>query len=126
MSGITKGPWIFGVKEYDDDLNEVVIEKTLDYSGLGYYANPCVMNANGDKVVGCDEYHVFSGEADIRLICAAPDLLEALENLENDNGQIPSVAWDLVCSAIAKARGHITLPATQSAIDAASQGEEEK
>lgn len=33
------------------------------------------------------------------------ELLEALENLENDNGQIPDHAWALVKSAIAKAKG---------------------
>lgn len=31
------------------------------------------------------------------------DLLEALQNLENDNGQIPDHAWKLVQDAIAKA-----------------------
>lgn len=41
-----------------------------------------------------------------RLIAAAPDMLEALENLENDNGETmhPS-AWKLVNAAIAKAKG---------------------
>lgn len=39
-------------------------------------------------------------------IAAAPDLLEALENLENDGGNtIPPSAWSLVQAALAKARG---------------------
>ena len=37
------------------------------------------------------------------LIIAAPDLLEALQNLENDDGKIPEHAWALIQSAIAKA-----------------------
>lgn len=41
------------------------------------------------------------------LIAAAPDLLEALENLENDAGQIPDYAWQMVKSAIRKAKGEI-------------------
>lgn len=44
-------------------------------------------------------------EANARLISAAPDMLEALENLENDNGSIPDHAWNMVQAAIAKARG---------------------
>ncbi len=32
-------------------------------------------------------------------------LLEALENLENDDGSIPAFAWDMVKTAIAKAKG---------------------
>lgn len=43
--------------------------------------------------------------ADARLIVAAPDLLEALQNLENDDGSIPAHAWDMVQTAIAKATG---------------------
>lgn len=44
-------------------------------------------------------------EANALLIAAAPELLEALENLENDDGSIPEHAWKLVKAAIAKAKG---------------------
>ena len=40
-----------------------------------------------------------------RLIAAAPDMLEALQNLENDDGSMPKSAWNLVQNAIAKATG---------------------
>jgi hypothetical protein len=43
--------------------------------------------------------------ANARLIVAAPELLEALKNLKNDDGSIPAHAWNLVKSAIAKAEG---------------------
>lgn len=36
---------------------------------------------------------------------AAPLMLEALKNLENDSGQIPDHAWDLCQKAIAAAGG---------------------
>ncbi len=40
------------------------------------------------------------------LIAAAPEMLEALENLENDSGKaMPPSAWKLVQDAIKKARG---------------------
>jgi len=38
-----------------------------------------------------------------RLIAAAPDMLEALENIENDDGQMPVSAWNLIQAAIDKA-----------------------
>lgn len=45
------------------------------------------------------------GAANAHLIAAAPDLYEALDNLENDDGSIPDHAWKLVQAALAKARG---------------------
>lgn len=39
----------------------------------------------------------------VALISAAPDMLEALQNLENDGNSIPEHAWKLVKDAIAKA-----------------------
>lgn len=45
-------------------------------------------------------------EANARLIAAAPDMFEALANLENDDGKaMPPSAWKLVQDALAKARG---------------------
>lgn len=41
--------------------------------------------------------------ANAKLMAAAPDLLEACQNLENDNGAIPKHAWDLIQKAIKKA-----------------------
>lgn len=39
-------------------------------------------------------------EKDAKLIAAAPKMLEALQNLENDANQIPEHAWKLVKEAI--------------------------
>ena len=44
-------------------------------------------------------------EANAKLIAAAPDMLEALQNLENDDNSIPECAWKMVKDAIAKATG---------------------
>ncbi len=49
--------------------------------------------------------HEDEAEANARLFVAAPDLYEALANLENDAGQIPEHAWKLVQAALKKARG---------------------
>ena len=108
MSKHTPGPWIFGVEEWDGDddaSRRKPVAKPLDYCGPGYYDNPSIFGANGEEIVGCDEYMVFRNPADIRLLVAAPDLLEALKNLENDDGSIPAHAWALAQSAIAKVEG---------------------
>lgn len=44
-------------------------------------------------------------KANAQLIAAAPDLLEALKNIENDDNSIPPAIWLLVKNAIAKAEG---------------------
>ena len=44
-------------------------------------------------------------EANTYLIAAAPDLYEALRNIENDDGSIPATIWKMAQDAIAKAEG---------------------
>lgn len=39
------------------------------------------------------------------LLAAAPQLLEALENIENDDKRIPIAIWYMRCEAIKKAKG---------------------
>jgi hypothetical protein len=91
MNKHTPGPW-----NVNDDT---------DISG--------VENDPKNECVGpVDVAHVYlrtvSGrtEANARLIAAAPYLLEALQNLENDDGSIPKHAWDIVQDAINKAIGN--------------------
>lgn len=81
MSKHSPGPWIFGVEEWDDDAaRRKPVAKPFDYSGPGHYDNPSIFGADGNEIVGCDEYMVFRNPADIRLLVAAPDLLEALKS----------------------------------------------
>jgi hypothetical protein len=65
---------------------------------------PFLMNANGCPIMTGSDIRI-AYEADGRLIAAAPELLAALKNLENDDGSIPDHAWRIVCAAIAKAEG---------------------
>lgn len=109
MSEITKGPWIFGVMEWPDEGDQVPVEKPFDFTGPGHYGNPSIMSSSGTEIVGCDEYNVFNNPADTRLMTAAPDLLEALENLYRDSMASDfNEHWDsfkLAELVILKARG---------------------
>ena len=58
----------------------------------------CPINTN-------DGFVYAPNKANARLIAAAPDLLEALKNIENDNKHMPQTAWDMIQKAIAKAKG---------------------
>jgi hypothetical protein len=103
----TKGPWFFGIR--GDDYEP--IEKPFNYKGSGFCENPIIFAKDGTEIVGCDEYYIFNSEADARLIAAAPDLLEALINLEDmteryrqTGAPIPD-AQKSARAAIAKATG---------------------
>lgn len=88
MSGHTKGPWKalegpYGMQIHADND-----------SGF----NPWIANM---KCESCPAQE----EANARLIAAAPDMLEALENIENDDEHMPLSAWKLIQDAIAAAKG---------------------
>lgn len=87
MSKHTSGEWVVDESRHDGCINRL---EPFRHIGMvsSYQA------VKGDRE---------ENEANARLIAAAPDLLEALQNLENDNGQIPDHAWKLVQDAIKKA-----------------------
>jgi hypothetical protein len=53
----------------------------------------------GERLDRCPKQKALS------LIAAAPELLETLKSLENDNGNIPLWLWEMRNKAIAKAEG---------------------
>ena len=75
--------------------------------GASIIANtPIQGGINGSDAVESYGGHLIAesiSECNMALIIAAPDLLAALQNLENDDGKIPEHAWALIQSAIAKA-----------------------
>jgi hypothetical protein len=105
----TPGPWIFGIRNYDDECKLGFIEKPFEYKGPGFFDNPAIFGAGGTEVVGCDEYLIFNSPEDARLIAAAPDLLEALkEMLDNHEDACTGYgegAAEKARAAIAKATG---------------------
>lgn len=99
----TPGPWKFGVHGYPS------VEKPFDYQGENYTNCPSIYSENGDEVVGCDEYLVFKSPADARLLTAAPELLEALQQISDyarqDGDIIAQHLAGIARAAIAKATG---------------------
>ena len=93
MSKHTPGPWTVNTEDY---TNAIGIECKVD--GIGH-------------TVVTDQFCYPSFQqhpskeklANAYLIAAAPDMLEALLNLEDDDNSIPPHAWDLVQAAISKA-----------------------
>lgn len=85
MSKHTPGPWF---SKYTDGNKTLAIESALIDQGFGRIAT----------------VH-FADEANARLIAAAPEMLEVLETIENDDGKIPTWLWERIQSVVKKAGG---------------------
>jgi hypothetical protein len=88
VSKHTRGPWT--IERYGGD--SLVVHSDAE-TRVCFMATPGVLGS------------LSNIKANARLIAAAPEMLEALRNLENDDGAIPAHAWALVQAAIAKATG---------------------
>ena len=71
------------------------------------FLHEVVLGADGVMVADCQilPRDDNTNRANARLLAASWAMLEALENIENDDQHMPSTAWDLIQAAIAKARG---------------------
>ena len=90
----TKGEWIIGKTEDDYKALSIDIECSGGLTEL----------ASISGVIDC-RYECEESKANANLMSAAPNMLEALLSIENDNGAIPEAIWDLRNKAIAKALG---------------------
>lgn len=90
----TKGPWTITESSW------------ADYS---WDINMGSHNAAATVVVRMeyDADNSFELEANAYLIHAAPEMLQALLSIENDDGTIPESIWELRNNAIAKALGEL-------------------
>lgn len=76
-------PWFYGIA-YEPEKGSI----PYDYKSPGNYDNAGIISANGDTVVGCDEYNLFNKEGVAELIIRAVNnhyhLVEALEKVLAD------------------------------------------
>jgi hypothetical protein len=92
----TKGPWSYSVEGHYNNYARIYLH------GLGRM----------DPIHGGDSLCGYCGEANARLISAAPDLLEALEEVLDNWRYCDALmegreAYDKARSAITKARGQV-------------------
>lgn len=92
-------------KPMSDEVKHTPGSWRLDFNG----GSMRVLAVGGQESVvaqGLGDPSIPEYLADARLIAAAPEMLEALMNLENDGGSgMPYSAWKLVQAAICKATG---------------------
>lgn len=95
---ITPGPWKWVEDDGDWYLIEAFNRDSQKYPSLG-----CIISDGS----ACGEYipDIEMDNPDAKLIEAAPLMLEALENLENDDESIPAHAWAMIQDAIRAAKG---------------------
>lgn len=103
MSAHTLGPW----QNYgEDEIQPGVpcLEIARGEGGTSSFKTICYVDCTLDDTT--DEFGLTAEDhANACLIAAAPLMLEALENIENDDQHMPDTAWELIQAAIAKARG---------------------
>lgn len=106
MSNHTPGPWRIdnswtdsyfiraGMPDFGTDRTVVIVSKNKD---------EVTEHADGARTYR--KKPILTADADAKLIAAAPDLLEAAQNIENDDGHIPITIWNMLQAAIEKAGG---------------------
>lgn len=93
MGNTTPGPW--AIQDLDDNEYQI-FELTPYEKGIVnqvWTTAICVLESREEA------------ESNANLIAAAPELLGALKNIENDNNHIPQPIWALVKNVIDKAEG---------------------
>lgn len=96
----TKGKWIVKDIREPNPFNEqcgchsVMLENHNAYGMIDIWFSDVHQTKTAEEAL-----------ANAHLIASAPELLEALLSIENDNGSIPKKIWDMRNKAIAKAIG---------------------
>lgn len=80
-------PWKFGTREWINNEYQI-IERPYDYEIEGYGGAPSIYDSDGNQLVGCDEYYIFSGPEIVELIVGIPDMMNEIQRLQNLNKQM--------------------------------------
>ena len=114
MSKRTEGPWMVGMRRFEGNTYYSIMSHThatVAVDRQSYWPDDyeCVKDGDGyiqpDEQMDCEPHRVSNA----RLIAAAPELLEALDNaveaLDSDNPDIQLRAAVAARAVIAKAKG---------------------
>lgn len=97
MTRYTQGPWFIDESQASIIIRgrDQVVAKSHLGKGTVVRTEVCIAT-----IAKCGIRPTDEKKANAVLVSAAPLMMEALENLENDDGSIPKHAWDMVQSAI--------------------------
>lgn len=70
-----------------------------------FHINPVCIHENFDDGVTPHNHVIHAINTHDELVAMNKELLVALESIENDDGKIPDFMWNMIKSAIAKAKG---------------------
>lgn len=85
----TKGNW--SVDEFDSIFDEC------------FYISDANGNWIATVIINFPSWEVETPRANAKLIAAAPEMLDVLSTIENDNGEIPDWLWKRIKDVIKKA-----------------------
>jgi len=101
------------MKKFDEvweigKLNSTIVsDKVVINTNFPSPPNPPFSHAEDKEYYGgyliCES---IGNKQHANLISAAPDMYEALKNIENDDNRIPQTIWDMIQNAIKKAEGN--------------------
>ena len=90
-------------------------QKLTNHAPGGWFSNNCTVcsrlnhdviaytGANADQSLDL----LKECQANAILIATSPDMLEVLETIENDSGQVPEWLWERIKTVIKKAKGEL-------------------
>ncbi len=98
MAEHTPGPW-HSIEDTDTDYGHFDIFDTGDNRVADVRNDYC----DYDNAMAYWQGDDCPMQSNARLIAASPDMLAALQNIENDDEHMPASAWAMIQAAIAKA-----------------------
>lgn len=103
-------PWKFGTMKFVNGEYKLV-ERPPDYEVQGYGDGGSIYDADGNELLGCSEYDVFSCPEIVKMILGIPDMMNQIQRLlksHNETLKALEIAWQFIHNGIET--GFICLP----------------